>query len=64
MNLSSAVSGELMPVKTLKTNFEYFFLILVNHKPIFVNCKFVSVKTGPPLFCNATKINLISGFSK
>ena len=42
MNLSSAVSGQLMAVKTLKIN----FLKLVNHKLIFVNCKFVSVKTG------------------
>ena len=51
MNRSSAVSGQLMAVKTLKKNFlkillEKSFLKLVNHKLIFVNCKFVSVKTG------------------
>ena len=64
MNLSSAVSGELTAVKASKTNFEVFFLILVNHKPIFVNCKFASVKTGTPLLPTATNVNLISSFSK
>ena len=31
MNLTSAVSGQLMAVKTLKINFRNFFLKLVNH---------------------------------
>ena len=44
MNLSRSVSGQLMAVKALEINFRNFFLELVNHKLIFVNCKFVSVK--------------------
>ena len=55
----TATRADIMAVKTLKTNFE-LFLILVNHIPIFVKCKFVTVKTGPPLLPTGTKINLIS----
>ena len=46
MNLSSALSGQLMAVKTLKMKFR-FFLTLTNHKLVFVTCKSVSVMTAP-----------------
>ena len=48
VNLSSALRGQLMAAKSLKTNFRKFFLKLINHKLNFVKCQSVSVMTGPP----------------
>ena len=50
MNKSSALIGQLLAVKSLKIIFRNFFLTLTNHKLIFVNCKSVSVMTGPSSF--------------
>ena len=42
-----------MAVKTLKINFWIFFSTINNHKLNFVNCKPVSVTTGPFSFLQA-----------
>ena len=56
MNLSRASNGQLMAVQTLKINFGNFVLILTNPKFISVNCKSVSVITGPLSFLPQPKI--------
>ena len=50
MNLLRALSGQLMAVKTLYMIFREKFLISTDHKLVFVNCKSISVITGPPSF--------------
>ena len=54
--LSGALNGQLMAVKTLKTNFRKCFLTLINHNIVFVNCKSVSVITGIHFFLLQPKL--------
>ena len=63
MNLSSALNGQLMAVKTLKINCRKFFSTLTNRKFIFVNCKSVSVITGPLSFLLQPKLTWLGDLS-
>ena len=56
MNLSRAFSGQLMAVKTLKNILWESFLILANHKLIFVTYKSVWIKTEPTFFLMQSKL--------
>ena len=52
-----------MAVNTLKMIFRGIFLTLTDNKLIFVNCKSVSVKTGPLSFVLQTKSIWLKVFS-
>ena len=61
MNKSSALSGQLMAVKTLKIIFRKFFRTLTNHKLIILNYK--SASDDSTLFrTTVTKFGLAGGF--
>ena len=49
VSISSALSGQLMAVESIKIIFRKFFRTLSNHKLIIVNCESVSVMTTPSI---------------